>query len=55
MAIPSVSDGQSGRKPYLPESNKIILAKVQNGYKLLLKKIKSELPIKMHIYTLCPS
>ena len=33
--------------------HKIILAKVQKGYKLLLKKIKSAFPVKMHIYTLC--
>ena len=51
MAIPSISDGQ---KPVLFELHKIILAKVQKGYKLLLKKIKSAFPIKMDIYTLCP-
>ena len=49
MAIASISDGQSVRN----ESHKIILAKVQKGYKLLLKKIKSAFPVKMHIYTLC--
>ena len=27
----------------------------KRGYKLLLKMIKSEFPVKMHIYTLCPS
>ena len=38
MAIPSISDGQSDRKPVSSELHKIILAKVQKGYKLLLKK-----------------
>ena len=27
----------------------------KRGYKLLLKRIKSAFPVKMHIYTLCPS
>ena len=27
----------------------------KRGYKLLLKKIKSAFPVKMHIYTICPS
>ena len=49
------SDGQSDRKPVSSELHKIILAKVQNGYKFLLKKIKSAFHAKMHIYTLCPS
>ena len=49
MEIPSISDGQSDRKPDSSELNKI-LAKVQKGYKLLLKKIKSAFPVKMHIY-----
>ena len=35
--------------------HKIILVKVQKGYKLLPKKNKSAFPVKMHIYTLCPS
>ena len=55
MAIPSISGGQSDRKPVSSELHKIILAKVQKGYKLLFKKIKSAFPVKMHIYTLCPS
>ena len=38
MAIPSISDGQSDRKLVSSELYKIILAKVQKGYKLLLKK-----------------
>ena len=29
--------------------------RTKKGYKLLLKKIKSAFPVKMHIYTLCPS
>ena len=33
MAIPSISDGQSDRKPVSSELYKIILAKVQKGYK----------------------
>ena len=37
------------------ELHRIILAKVQKGYKFLLKKIKSAFPVKMHINTLCPS
>ena len=37
------------------ELHKIILAKVQEDYKSLLKKIKSAFPVKMHIYALCPS
>ena len=37
------------------ELHRIIFAKVQKGYKLLLKKIKSAFPVKMHINTLCPS
>ena len=49
MAIPSISDGQSDRKPVSSELHKIILAKVQKGYKLLLKKIKSAFPVKLHI------
>ena len=55
MAIPSISDRQTDRKPVSSELQKIILAKVQKGYKLLLKKIKSEFPVDMHIYTLSPS
>ena len=35
--------------------HKIILAKVQKWYKVLLKLIKSAFPVKMHIYTLCSS
>ena len=35
--------------------HKIIQAKVQKGYKFILKKIKSAFPVKMHIYTLRPS
>ena len=31
------------------------ISDVQWGYKLLLKRIKSAFPVKMHIYTLCPS
>ena len=38
MAIPSIIDGQSDRKPVSSELHKIILAKVQKGYNLLLKK-----------------
>ena len=38
MAIPSISDGQSDRKAVSSELHKIILPKVQKGYKLLLKK-----------------
>ena len=38
MVIPSISDGQSDRKPVSSELHKIILTKVQKGYKLLLKK-----------------
>ena len=41
MAIQSINDGQSDRKPISSELHKIILAKVQKGYKFLLKKIKS--------------
>ena len=52
MAIPSISDGQSDRKPVSSKFHKIILAKVQKRYKLLVKKIKSAFPVKMHIYTL---
>ena len=44
---------QSDRKPVSSELHKIILAKVQKGYKLLLKKIKSAFTVKNHIYTLC--
>ena len=55
MAIQSISEGQSNRKAYSYELHKIILAQVQKGYKLLLKKIKSAFSVKMHIYTLCPS
>ena len=55
MAIPSTSDGQLDRKPVSSELHKIILAKVQKEYKLLLKKIKSAFLVDMHIYTLCPS
>ena len=29
--------------------------RTKKGYKLLLKRIKSAFPAKMHIYTLCPS
>ena len=29
--------------------------RTKKGYKLLLKRIKSAFPVKMHIYTLCPS
>ena len=54
MAIPSISDGQSNRKPVSSELHKIILAKDQKGNKFLLKKIKSAFPVKMHNYTLCP-
>ena len=54
MAIPSISDWQPDRKPVSSELHETILAKVQKGYKLLLKKIKSAFPLKMHIYTLCP-
>ena len=28
--------------------------RTKKGYKLLLKRIKSAFPVKMHIYTLCP-
>ena len=49
------NDGQSDWKPVSSELHKIILAKVQKGYKLLLKKIKSAFPVKMHIYMMCPS
>ena len=52
---PDISDGQSDRKTVSSELHKIILAKVQKGFKLLLKKIKSTFPVKMHTYTLCPS
>ena len=38
VAIPRISDGQSDRKPISSELHKIILAKVQKGYKLLLEK-----------------
>ena len=38
MVNPSISDGQSDGKPFSSELQKIILAKVQKGYKLLLKK-----------------
>ena len=38
MAIASISDGQSDRKPVSSELLNIILAKVQKGYKSLLKK-----------------
>ena len=55
MAIPSISDGQSDTKPVSSDLHKIILAKVQKGYKLLLQKIKAAFPVKMHIKTLCPS
>ena len=41
-AIPSISHGQSDRKPYSSELHKIILAKVQRVYKLLLKKISNQ-------------
>ena len=41
MAIPSISDGQSDRKPVSSYLHKIILAKVQKGYKLLLHEILS--------------
>ena len=39
MAIQRISNGQSDRKPVSSELHKIILVKVQKGYKLLLKKI----------------
>ena len=29
--------------------------RTKKGYKLLVKRIKSAFPVKMHIYTLCPS
>ena len=29
--------------------------RTKKGYKLFLKRIKSAFPVKMHIYTLCPS
>ena len=47
MAIPGVtcSDGQSDRKPVSSELHKIILAKVQKGYKLLLKKTNNWIQI----------
>ena len=51
MAIPSISEGQSNRKPVSSELQKIFLAKVQKGYELLLNKIKSAFPVKMHTYT----
>ena len=38
ISIPSISDGQSERKPVSSELHKIIWAKVQKRYKLLLKK-----------------
>ena len=38
MVIPSISDRQSDREPVSSELQKIILAKVQKGYKLLLKR-----------------
>ena len=47
MSIPSISVWQSGRKPVSSELHKIILAKVQKGYKLLLKQIKSAFPAKI--------
>ena len=50
MAISSISDGQSDRKPVSSELHKIILAKDQKGYNLLLKKIKSAFPVNMHIF-----
>ena len=43
---------QLDRKPVSSELHKIILAKGQKGYKLFLKKIKSEFTVKMHIYIL---
>ena len=48
MAIATISDGQSDRKPVSSELHTIILAKVQKEYKMLLKKIKSAFPVKMH-------
>ena len=47
MAIPSISDGQSDRKPVSFELHRIILAKVQKGYKLLLKKTISAFPVNI--------
>ena len=46
MAIPSISDGQSDRKPVSSELHKIILAKVQKGYKLLFKKDQISISFK---------
>ena len=46
MAIPSISDGQSAEKLVSSELHKIVLAKVQKGYKLFPKKIKSAFPVK---------
>ena len=39
MAIQRISNGQSDREPVSSELHKIILVKIQKGYKLLLKKI----------------
>ena len=47
--------GKSDRKPVSSKLHKIILAKVQKVYKLLLTKIISAFPVKMHIFTLCLS
>ena len=44
------SDGHLDRKPVSS-----VLAKVQKGYKLVLKKIKPAFSLQKHIYTLCPS
>ena len=46
----SISDGQSDRKPVSSEMHKTILAKVQKGYKLLFKKIKSAFHVKKNTY-----
>ena len=52
MAIPSICDGQSDRKPVSSELHKIMMATFQKGYILLLKKIKSAFPVKkiLHNY-----
>ena len=52
LAIPSISDVQSDRKSVSSELHKIMLTKVQKGYKCLIKSIKLAFPVKMHIYTL---
>ena len=50
MAIPSISDGQSDRKPISSE-----LHKFKRDINWSLKKIKSAFSVKMHIYRFCPS